>query len=133
MFILERGPDYPRPALDDVVETRGRFTPPPLGSLRLLGSMASTARVVTDPGGIQEEAPALGVPYLTPKDSTKRPATIDSWLERLVGTSAESILRLSKILAGEFPGRDRPLLWGGRTAERIIRDLTRWVSRDHEN
>lgn len=47
--------------------------------------------ILTDSGGIQEEAPALGVPVLVARDTTERPEGVDAGVVRLVGTDAEEI------------------------------------------
>lgn len=47
--------------------------------------------ILTDSGGIQEEAPALGVPVLVARDTTERPEGIDAGVVRLVGTDADEI------------------------------------------
>lgn len=47
--------------------------------------------ILTDSGGIQEEAPALGVPVMVARDTTERPEGIDAGVVRLVGTDADEI------------------------------------------
>ena len=47
--------------------------------------------IVTDSGGIQEEAPALGTPVLVTRDTTERPEAIAAGTARLLGTSAEAL------------------------------------------
>ena len=49
--------------------------------------------IVTDSGGIQEEAPSLGKPVLVMRDTTERPEAIDAGTVRLVGTDAHSITK----------------------------------------
>ena len=48
--------------------------------------------IVTDSGGIQEEAPALGKPVLVTRDTTERPEAIEAGTARLVGTDSDSIV-----------------------------------------
>jgi UDP-N-acetylglucosamine 2-epimerase (hydrolysing) len=48
--------------------------------------------IVTDSGGIQEEAPALGKPVLVTRDTTERPEAIEAGTARLVGTDTDSIV-----------------------------------------
>ena len=54
--------------------------------------MASSTLVLTDSGGIQEEAPALGKPVLVMRDTSERPEAIDAGTARLVGTNSERII-----------------------------------------
>ncbi len=48
--------------------------------------------IVTDSGGIQEEAPGLGKPVLVTRDTTERPEAIEAGTARLIGTSAEALI-----------------------------------------
>jgi len=61
--------------------------------LEFVHLMASASVILTDSGGIQEEAPSLGIPALVARDVTERPEGIAAGCNRLVGTNAESIER----------------------------------------
>lgn len=54
--------------------------------------------VLTDSGGIQEEAPALGKPVLVLRDTTERPEAVDAGTVKLVGTGYEDVLRETNLL-----------------------------------
>ena len=54
--------------------------------------------ILTDSGGIQEEAPSLGKPVLVMRETTERPEAIESGTVRLVGTDAELIVSELKLL-----------------------------------
>lgn len=54
--------------------------------------------ILTDSGGIQEEAPSLGVPVLVLRDTTERPEGIEAGTLKLVGTQEETIYKLAKEL-----------------------------------
>ena len=60
----------------------------PLDYLALVHLMKRSELILTDSGGIQEEAPGLGVPVLVMRDTTERPEGIEAGVARLVGTSA---------------------------------------------
>lgn len=86
--------------------------------------MISADVVITDSGGIQEEAPALGKPVLVMRDTTERPEGIKAGTARMVGTSAETIARQLTILLTERNEYDRMAMainpYGdGRAAIRI--------------
>lgn len=66
---------------------------PPLDYLPFVHLMKLSRLVVTDSGGIQEEAPALGKPVLVTRDVTERPEAIEAGTCRLVGTDADTIER----------------------------------------
>jgi UDP-N-acetylglucosamine 2-epimerase (non-hydrolysing) len=48
--------------------------------------------IITDSGGVQEEAPSLGKPVLVMRDTTERPEAVDAGTVRLVGTDADRIV-----------------------------------------
>jgi UDP-N-acetylglucosamine 2-epimerase (non-hydrolysing) len=66
---------------------------PPLDVLDFHNFMSRAEIILTDSGGIQEEAPALGKPVLVLRDTTERPEGVDAGTLRLVGTKEEDIYR----------------------------------------
>jgi UDP-N-acetylglucosamine 2-epimerase (non-hydrolysing) len=48
--------------------------------------------IITDSGGVQEEAPSLGKPVLVMRDTTERPEAVETGTVKLVGTNKESII-----------------------------------------
>ena len=55
--------------------------------------MAKSYLILTDSGGIQEEAPALGKPVLVLRDTTERPEAVDAGTVRLVGTDKDAVYK----------------------------------------
>lgn len=84
--------------------------------------------VLTDSGGIQEEAPALGKPVLVLRDTTERPEAVDAGTVKLVGTGYEDVLREANLLLDE-PAHYKKMAeaanpYGdGKACERIIRAI----------
>jgi UDP-N-acetylglucosamine 2-epimerase (non-hydrolysing) len=99
----------------------------PLGYLDFL-SLNDCARIVfTDSGGVQEETTALGVPCLTLRENTERPATVDHGTSQVVGVQPDRIRGAAQsILQNPAPKFQRPPLWDGKAAIRIVEIL-----RDH--
>jgi UDP-N-acetylglucosamine 2-epimerase (non-hydrolysing) len=64
----------------------------PLDYLALVHLMKRSELILTDSGGIQEEAPGLGVPVLVMRDTTERPEGIEAGVARLVGTQRSRIV-----------------------------------------
>lgn len=100
----------------------------PLPYIDFLGLMKKARVVMTDSGGIQEETTALGVPCLTLRPNTERPATIDQGANRLVTDLDRILPALDETLArpaSYYQGRT-PQLWDGRAAERtaaVLKDV----------
>jgi UDP-N-acetylglucosamine 2-epimerase (non-hydrolysing) len=93
----------------------------PLGYVDFMALVSNARIVLTDSGGLQEEASVLGVPCLTMRENTERPATVTHGTNRIVGTSATKIMAEAwKVLDEPKPAPKRPALWDGRTSERII-------------
>jgi len=101
---------------------------PPLDYLPLIHVMKRAALVLTDSGGIQEEAPGFGVPVLVMREVTERPEGVDSGTVRLVGTSVEKILSETRRLLdnpdahAEMAQAVNPY-GDGRAAERIVKAI----------
>jgi UDP-N-acetylglucosamine 2-epimerase (non-hydrolysing) len=72
---------------------------PPLDYLPLVHLMRRATLVLTDSGGIQEEAPAFGIPVLVLRDVTERPEGVEAGTLKLVGTqSARIVAEAEKLL-----------------------------------
>jgi UDP-N-acetylglucosamine 2-epimerase (non-hydrolysing) len=89
-------PLHRSPAVRDVIgpvlgETPNVTLTGPLGYLEFTASLASADIVLTDSGGVQEEAPSLGKPVLVLRETTERPEAIEAGVARLVGTSADAV------------------------------------------
>lgn len=71
----------------------------PLDYLPFVSLMSRSYIILTDSGGIQEEAPSLGKPVLVMRDTTERPEAVDAGTVKLVGTDTSNIVReLNRLL-----------------------------------
>lgn len=96
----------------------------PQGYFEFLALQKRAKAVVTDSGGIQEETTVLGVPCLTIRPNTERPATVEWGTNTLVGEAGERLEReVDAILAGRGKRGTIPPLWDGRAGERIAEAL----------
>lgn len=97
----------------------------PLGYLEFNYLVKNALAVVTDSGGITEEATVMAVPCITLRDSTERPETCDIGTNMLVGNDSEKIATAFKLLyAGAWKQGGVPELWDGHAADRIVNHLT---------
>lgn len=97
----------------------------PVGFLELLKLEKHACLVMTDSGGMQEEAFILRVPCVTLRDNTERPETVEYGANIVSGTEPEKILAAAKLMAGKNLNLNRFInpFGDGRAAERIIRIL----------
>ncbi len=79
----------------------------PLEYLSFVYLMEKSAIVLTDSGGIQEEAPSLGKPVLVMRDTTERPEALEAGTVKLVGTDYEAIVRNVSELLDQPEAYDR--------------------------
>jgi UDP-N-acetylglucosamine 2-epimerase (non-hydrolysing) len=104
------------------LECDGLFTMPPLGYLEFLRLEASSCLVLTDSGGVQEEACILGVPCVTLRENTERPETIDAGANVLAGTDPLRIVREGLAMIGRRGDWKNPF-GDGHAADRILEVL----------
>jgi UDP-N-acetylglucosamine 2-epimerase (non-hydrolysing) len=96
----------------------------PLGYHASLCLTENARAVLTDSGGLQEEATFFRTPCLTLRPNTERPVTITLGSNRL--TKLEMLLAdVSDVLAGPEHIGQVPPLWDGHTAERALNELIR--------
>lgn len=103
----------------------------PLGYLDFL-SLNDHARIVfTDSGGVQEETSFLGVPCLTLRENTERPATVEHGTNQIVGVDPDRILAVARSVL-QKPTRQsrRPPLWDGATAPKIVAIIREHLKHD---
>ena len=97
----------------------------PLDYLDMVHLMKASHLILTDSGGIQEEAPALGVPVLVLRDKTERPEALEAGTAKLVGTDPDRIFETaSRLLRDDDEhaamAQAKNPFGDGRAAERIV-------------
>jgi len=121
-------PTHPNPAVRAQVEQRlagvaGALVTGPLPYQALTRLLACSALVLTDSGGIQEEAPSFGVPVLVLREVTERMESVVAGCARLVGTDEREIVTQASLVLGDPRVRARMVAAGnpygdGRAARR---------------
>ena len=133
-------PVHPNPAVRPVVERRLGRSPrvllcDPLGYGPFVAALGRCHFVLTDSGGVQEEAPALGKPVLVLRDESERPEAVEAGVALLVGTDPAAIVREASRLLDD-PAAYRRMARGaspygdGRASRRIIDALARTLALD---
>ena len=91
--------------------------------------MKHAKAVITDSGGITEEATVMGVPCLTLRDTTERPETIALGTNELIGTDPTWLkAALDRLFAGQWRKGSIPEMWDGKSGERIMAALERLLA-----
>ena len=98
---------------------------PPLDYLPFVHLMKNSYLILTDSGGIQEEAPSLGVPVLVLRDTTERPEAVAAGTARLVGTVRDRIVSEARLLLDDAEARAAMAravnpYGDGRASQRIV-------------
>lgn len=102
----------------------------PVDYLDSLALQRKAKLILSDSGGVQEEASHLGIPCLTMRENTERPITVELGTSTLVGNEPQRIMQgVEEILSGNYKKGSQIPLWDGKTAERIAADLERTYSR----
>ena len=96
----------------------------PLGYLEFLELLINSKFILTDSGGIQEEASYLDIPVLTLRKETERPITEEQGSNIVVGDNKYMILyHVKNILNGKFIKAKKIKYWDGKTSQRIVKTL----------
>ncbi len=123
-------PVHPNPKVTTAVDRVLRGHPrirllAPLDYQDFVALLSASWLVVSDSGGVQEEAPSLGVPLLVARENTERPEAIESGVARLVGEGPEKLARMLQEAYQEGEWRSRILqtenpFGRGDSAQRIL-------------
>lgn len=121
-------PAHPNPEVQKAIQVAGIHHPrflvsPPFTYLHFLHLLNRADLILTDSGGIQEEASALGKPILVLRNETERQELIDSGLGILAGTSKREIIKQGTKLLKSTIKPEAHSLFGDGNAARRIRDF----------
>ncbi|BCM91109.1 UDP-N-acetylglucosamine 2-epimerase [Abditibacteriota bacterium] len=112
---------------------RVRLIEPP-DYLEFVALMEQAHLILTDSGGVQEEAPALGIPVLVLRRTTERPEGVDAGTSTLIGTEFDDIVEAASQLLGDETTYARMSqaanpYGDGKAGERIAQAILHWAGR----
>ena len=126
-------PVHPRTArtLEDLVDMPDNIFPVgPQPYLEFTYLVRHCKAVVTDSGGVTEEATVMGVPCLTMRDTTERPETVEIGTNELIGTNLANVApAFARLFEGEWKKGGIPAKWDGRAGARIVTALEALLQR----
>jgi len=104
----------------------------PLDYVNFVNLMKKSYMLLTDSGGLQEEAPTLKKPLLLMRNITERPEAFEAGLAKIVGTDREAIVREADILLNDAAAYAKMThvenpYGDGHAADRIVSALIRWA------
>ncbi|MEM6466961.1 MAG: UDP-N-acetylglucosamine 2-epimerase (non-hydrolyzing), partial [Pseudomonadota bacterium] len=132
LYPVHLNPNVQKPVFDILGDKPNVTLIPPQDYLPFVYLMTRAEIILTDSGGIQEEAPSLGKPVLVMRDTTERPEAVEAGTVRLVGTDrAKIVAEVSRLL--EDPehyaqmGRAHNPYGDGQAGTRITAAIEEWL------
>ncbi len=98
IYPVHMNPNVKKPASEILKDLPNFFLVPPITYKPFCWMLNRCYFAITDSGGIQEEAPALGKPILITRQTTERPETVNEGMAKLVGSDIEAIVQTSQKL-----------------------------------
>lgn len=126
IYPVHLNPNVQEPVIRHLGESKNILLTQPLAYQEFIWLMSKSKIILTDSGGIQEEAPSLGKPVLVMRDNTERPEAVDAGTVILVGTNTKKIVRECQSLLNDknrfeiMSGLHNPY-GDGKACKRIIR------------
>lgn len=128
VYPVHLNPNVQKPVYELLSGLSNVYLISPLDYLPFIYAMQHSTLLLTDSGGVQEEAPSLGKPVLVMRDTTERPEAVEAGTVKMVGTNAEAIvsnvtaLLLDKEMYKRMSETHNPY-GDGQACERIIAAL----------
>ena len=98
IYPVHLNPNVRKPVFEILSRQKNIFLIEPLNYLPFIFLMDKAKIILTDSGGVQEEAPSLGKPVLVMRDTTERPEGVDAGTVKIVGTQKQKIVEETKTL-----------------------------------
>ena len=102
VYPVHLNPNVQKPVKELLSEVKNVHLIEPLQYETFLYLMNKSYFIITDSGGVQEEAPSLGKPVLVMRDTTERPEALEAGTVKLVGTDKEKIIKEAQFLLDSY-------------------------------
>lgn len=128
VYPVHLNPNVQKPVNEILSNTPNVYLINPLQYEQFIYMMNKSYFIITDSGGVQEEAPSLGKPVLVMRDTTERPEAVEAGTVKLVGTSKETIITEAQKLVDdeneyEKMSKAHNPYGDGKACERIVKWL----------
>jgi len=128
VYPVHLNPNVRKPVFDLLADIPNIYLISPTDYLPFVYLMQHSRLILTDSGGVQEEAPSLGKPVLVMRNTTERPEAVEAGTVKLVGTDVSAIVENVNLLLNDPQAYNRMALahnpYGdGKACERIVRSL----------
>lgn len=138
VYPVHPNPNVSGPARDALTGVQNVTLCAPLNYGQLVALMKRSWLVLTDSGGMQEEAPALGIPVLVLREETERPEAVEAGVARLLGSNHDSIVEAVERLLVDGPmyssmARGSSPFGDGKAAQRIVAILRQQMDAPHDS
>jgi len=107
VYPVHLNPNVQKPVYELLADISNIYLIPPVDYLPFVYLMQHSRLILTDSGGVQEEAPSLGKPVLVMRNTTERPEAVEAGTVKLVGTDAETIIESVNLLLNDSLVYDR--------------------------
>ena len=130
VYPVHLNPNVRQPVNELLTGVKNIYLIEPLQYEAFIFLMSSSKLIITDSGGVQEEAPSLGKPVLVMRDTTERPEAVDAGTVKLVGTNVQRIVSETNELLDNSHAYDSMAkahnpYGDGKARERIINFMKR--------
>ncbi|MBZ8181304.1 MAG: UDP-N-acetylglucosamine 2-epimerase (non-hydrolyzing) [Oscillatoria sp. PMC 1051.18] len=130
---MHRNPTVREPIKASLANHPRVFLTEPLDYAELVGAIQRCYLLLTDSGGLQEEAPSLGKPVLVLRETTERPEAIAAGTAKLIGTDSDKILAAASKLLSDTTAYEKMAtavnpFGDGRAAERILQIVKQFLA-----
>ena len=125
VYPVHLNPNVQKPVYERLGDLKNVHLPAPFDYADFVFAMKQSWTILTDSGGVQEEAPSLGKPVLVMRDTTERPEAVDAGTVKLVGANRKNIVKAvselwgNEALYGSMSGAINPY-GDGEASDRII-------------